>query len=122
MDVSFISARKILPALVQVLAPDADAVVLVKPQFEVGRAEVGRGGLVKDPRLHARALREVAEEAQALGYGVVAAAASPIKGAEGNREFFLHLRRGAPPKDEGCCLRERLAEPGHAGRTTEEAC
>jgi 23S rRNA (cytidine1920-2'-O)/16S rRNA (cytidine1409-2'-O)-methyltransferase len=76
-------------------------VVLVKPQFEVGRAEVGRGGLVKDPRLHARALREVADEAQATGYGVEAAAPSPIEGAEGNREFFLHLRLGAPPKDAG---------------------
>jgi 23S rRNA (cytidine1920-2'-O)/16S rRNA (cytidine1409-2'-O)-methyltransferase len=99
MDVSFISARTILPALSRVLAPEADVVVLVKPQFEVGRAEVGRGGLVKDPRLHARALREVADLAQATGYGVLAAAPSPIEGACGNREFFLHLRLGASARD-----------------------
>jgi 23S rRNA (cytidine1920-2'-O)/16S rRNA (cytidine1409-2'-O)-methyltransferase len=97
MDVSFISSLKILPALGTVLAPSADVVLLVKPQFELGRAQVGRGGLVKDPALHARALRGVASGAQEEGLGVVAACPSPIRGGEGNREFFLHLRRGAPP-------------------------
>ena len=123
MDVSFISARKILPALSGVLAQDADAVVLVKPQFEVGRAEVGRGGLVKDPRLHARALREVADEAKATGYGVVAAARSPIDGAEGNREFFLHLRRGAPPTDAAALevLVERATRPVRVDEAAEAA-
>ena len=96
MDVSFISVRKILPALGSVLAPAADAVVLVKPQFEVGRGQVGRGGLVKDKGLHAQAVREVARAAQAeAGFGVLAACPSPLAGAEGNREFFLHLRAGA---------------------------
>jgi 23S rRNA (cytidine1920-2'-O)/16S rRNA (cytidine1409-2'-O)-methyltransferase len=94
MDVSFISSRLILPALASVLAPGADVLVLVKPQFEVGRAEVGRGGLVKDASLHARAVLEVARAAQAEAYGVVAGAPSPITGGEGNREFFLHLREG----------------------------
>jgi 23S rRNA (cytidine1920-2'-O)/16S rRNA (cytidine1409-2'-O)-methyltransferase len=119
MDVSFISARKILPALSGVLAPQAEVVVLVKPQFEVGRAEVGRGGLVKDRRLHARAVREVADEAQTLGYGVLSAAPSPIEGAEGNREFFLHLRLGAPLKGAGALdvLVEKATEP----RRVEEA-
>jgi 23S rRNA (cytidine1920-2'-O)/16S rRNA (cytidine1409-2'-O)-methyltransferase len=97
MDVSFISAGKILPALRSVLATGADVVVLVKPQFEVGRADVGRGGIVKDRRLHAQALRDVALGAQAAGYGVAGAWVSPITGAEGNREFLLHLRAGAPP-------------------------
>jgi 23S rRNA (cytidine1920-2'-O)/16S rRNA (cytidine1409-2'-O)-methyltransferase len=97
MDVSFISATKILPALRSVLGPAADLLVLVKPQFEVGRAEVGRGGLVKDKALHARALLDVAHAAQdEMGYGVLGACPSPITGAEGNREFFLHLRTGAP--------------------------
>jgi 23S rRNA (cytidine1920-2'-O)/16S rRNA (cytidine1409-2'-O)-methyltransferase len=96
MDVSFISARKILPALGSVLAPAADVVVLVKPQFEVGRGQVGRGGLVKDKALHAQAVREVARAAQEdAGFGVVGACPSPLTGAEGNREFFLHLRAGA---------------------------
>jgi 23S rRNA (cytidine1920-2'-O)/16S rRNA (cytidine1409-2'-O)-methyltransferase len=91
VDVSFISLRKVLPALRSVLAPGAQAVVLVKPQFEVGRFQVGRGGLVKDPALHLQALRDVAAAAQHLGYAVRGACASPLPGAEGNREFFLHL-------------------------------
>jgi 23S rRNA (cytidine1920-2'-O)/16S rRNA (cytidine1409-2'-O)-methyltransferase len=94
VDVSFISVRKILPALLSVLAPGATAVVLVKPQFEVGRFQVGRGGLVKDPALHLQALREVAGEAQRLGYAVRGACPSPLPGAEGNREFFLCLASG----------------------------
>jgi 23S rRNA (cytidine1920-2'-O)/16S rRNA (cytidine1409-2'-O)-methyltransferase len=97
MDVSFISVRLILPALRAVLAPAADAVVLVKPQFEVGREQVGKGGVVRDPALHLAALREVAQAAQAAGYGVRGACASPVAGAEGNREFFLHLVPGACP-------------------------
>ena len=94
MDVSFISVRKILGALRSVLAPGASAVVLVKPQFEVGRAQVGRGGIVKDPELHLQAMRDVATFAQEAGYAVRAACASPVKGAAGNREFFLHLVPG----------------------------
>jgi 23S rRNA (cytidine1920-2'-O)/16S rRNA (cytidine1409-2'-O)-methyltransferase len=97
MDVSFISVGKILPALPGILTPDADVVVLVKPQFEVGRREVGRGGLVKDPALHRRVLHGVAAHAQRLGYAVRGAVASPVTGAEGNREFFLHLVVGGPP-------------------------
>jgi 23S rRNA (cytidine1920-2'-O)/16S rRNA (cytidine1409-2'-O)-methyltransferase len=94
-DVSFISVRKVLSPLRAVLAEDADAVILVKPQFEVGRGQVGRGGIVKDPGLHALALRTVAEAAAAdSGYAVRGACASPIAGTEGNREFFLHLRPG----------------------------
>jgi 23S rRNA (cytidine1920-2'-O)/16S rRNA (cytidine1409-2'-O)-methyltransferase len=94
MDVSFISVRKILPALVRVLAPEADLVLLVKPQFEVGRFQVGRGGIVRDPALHLQALRDVAFVAQELGYAVRGACPSPVPGGEGNREFFLHLVRG----------------------------
>jgi 23S rRNA (cytidine1920-2'-O)/16S rRNA (cytidine1409-2'-O)-methyltransferase len=96
VDVSFISARLILPALGSVLAEGADVVVLVKPQFEVGRRQVGRGGIVRDPELHEQALRDVARAAREMGYGVRDACPSPITGAEGNREFFLHLSRGGP--------------------------
>jgi 23S rRNA (cytidine1920-2'-O)/16S rRNA (cytidine1409-2'-O)-methyltransferase len=98
MDVSFISVLKILPALRPLLTDDADAVVLVKPQFEVGRAQVGRGGIVREPDLHRQALFGVAQTAQDdIGFAVAAACASPITGSEGNREFFLHLRpRGLP--------------------------
>jgi 23S rRNA (cytidine1920-2'-O)/16S rRNA (cytidine1409-2'-O)-methyltransferase len=95
--VSFISVLLILPALLRVLAPGAEAVVLVKPQFEVGREQVGKGGVVRDPALHLAALLGVARSAQAAGYAVRAACASPVKGAEGNREFFLHLVPGEKP-------------------------
>ncbi len=93
IDVSFISALKILPALRPLLAPDADLSVLVKPQFELGRGRVGRGGVVRNAADHQAALEHVARGAEALGYAVAGACASRILGAEGNREFFLHLRR-----------------------------
>lgn len=97
VDVSFISVLKILPALRGILSPEADVIVLVKPQFEVGRRQVGRGGIVKDPALHLAALRQVAQGARdELGYALAGATPSPIAGAEGNREFFLHLRREGP--------------------------
>ena len=94
MDVSFISARQVLPAIVPLLDRGADVVVLVKPQFEAGRAEVGKGGLVRDPLVHARVVDEVAAAASALGLTRLALADSPITGSEGNREFLLHLRHG----------------------------
>ena len=92
MDVSFISVRQVLPALVPVLAAGADLVVLVKPQFEAGREEVGKGGLVRDAAVQARTVEDVTAAANALGLTRVAAVESPITGTEGNREFFLHLR------------------------------
>jgi 23S rRNA (cytidine1920-2'-O)/16S rRNA (cytidine1409-2'-O)-methyltransferase len=101
MDVSFISVTKILGPLRSVLAPSARAVVLVKPQFEVGRLQVGRGGIVRDPELHLQAMGDVAAFAQSAGYGVRDACASPVTGATGNREFFLHLVLGAEPLAPG---------------------
>jgi len=99
VDVSFISVTRILPALRTVLSPGADALVLVKPQFEVGRGQVGRGGIVRQPERHRQALGDVARAAQEEGYVVRAACPSPILGAEGNREFFLHLRREGDAMD-----------------------
>lgn len=97
IDVSFISLRHILPALPPFLAGGADLVALVKPQFEAGRAEVGKGGLVTDPAVHAAVLARVRLEAERLGFRVSGQTASPITGATGNQEFFLHLQR--PPAD-----------------------
>jgi 23S rRNA (cytidine1920-2'-O)/16S rRNA (cytidine1409-2'-O)-methyltransferase len=97
VDVSFISVLKVLGPLRSLLALEADVVALVKPQFEVGRGQVGRGGLVKDAALHGDALAGVASRSAAdHGYAIVGACPSPITGAEGNREFFLHLRPGGP--------------------------
>jgi 23S rRNA (cytidine1920-2'-O)/16S rRNA (cytidine1409-2'-O)-methyltransferase len=88
MDVSFISATKILPALVPLLKEGGRVVILVKPQFEVGRGEVGKGGVVRDPAQHARVVEEVNTAARALGLAVRGVADSPITGADGNREFL----------------------------------
>jgi 23S rRNA (cytidine1920-2'-O)/16S rRNA (cytidine1409-2'-O)-methyltransferase len=92
IDVSFISLRLILPVVPALLAPDADVVALVKPQFEAGRDDVGRGGLVTDPAVHARVIAEVTDAAATVGLKRVALIESPITGAEGNREFLMHLR------------------------------
>jgi len=88
MDVSFISATKILPALTGLLKEGGRVVVLVKPQFEVGKGEVGKGGVVRDPAQHARVVGEVNAAAAALGLRVVGVTDSPITGADGNREFL----------------------------------
>ena len=95
VDVSFISLRLVLPALAPLLREGADIVALVKPQFEVGREDVGAGGIVRDPRLHRAAVLKVADTAARIGCRFLGGCASPITGAEGNREFFLHLRTGA---------------------------
>ena len=94
IDVSFIGVRHVLPAVAPLLRPDGDAVVLVKPQFEAGRGEVGKGGLVHDEAVHARVIDEVTAAADALGLTRTAVTESPITGTEGNREFFLHLQHG----------------------------
>jgi 23S rRNA (cytidine1920-2'-O)/16S rRNA (cytidine1409-2'-O)-methyltransferase len=91
-DVSFISVTLILPALAAALAPAAEIVVLVKPQFEVGREQVGKGGIVRDPGLHAAACARVRASAESLGFACDLME-SPILGAEGNREFLLYGRR-----------------------------
>ena len=93
IDVSFISLRQILPVVPPLLASDGDVVALVKPQFEAGRTEVGKGGIVRDAAVHARVVDEVAAAADALGLGGAGVTPSPIAGMEGNREFLLHLRR-----------------------------
>jgi len=95
-DLSFISLRQVLPALVGSAVPDADFVLLVKPQFEVGKGQVGSGGVVTDRELRARAVAGVAEAAFGLGLGALGMIASPLTGPAGNAEFFLWLRRGAP--------------------------
>jgi 23S rRNA (cytidine1920-2'-O)/16S rRNA (cytidine1409-2'-O)-methyltransferase len=92
IDVAFISLAHILPALPPFLSRGADLVALVKPQFEAGRAQVGRGGIVSDPAVHAEVIERVATAAAACGLTRVATTESPITGATGNREFFLHLR------------------------------
>jgi 23S rRNA (cytidine1920-2'-O)/16S rRNA (cytidine1409-2'-O)-methyltransferase len=106
IDVSFISLGHILPALPPFLAEGAEVVALVKPQFEAGREQVGKHGLVTDPAVHEAVIAKVTAQAEAAGLTRVAMAPSVITGATGNQEFFLHLRR---------------TEVGSAFRRTDEA-
>jgi 23S rRNA (cytidine1920-2'-O)/16S rRNA (cytidine1409-2'-O)-methyltransferase len=99
-DLSFISLTLVLPALVAGAAPDADFVLLVKPQFEVGKGRVGSGGVVREAADRADAVRRVTSAASELGLGVLGVTASPLPGPAGNVEYFVWLRRGAPPLDD----------------------
>jgi len=99
-DLSFISLGLVLPALIACASPDADFVLLVKPQFEVGRDRVGSGGVVRYPALRREAVAAVASAAGAHGLGVAGVVASSLPGPSGNVEYFLWLRRGAPPLRE----------------------
>ncbi|MFD7613592.1 TlyA family RNA methyltransferase [Streptomyces sp. NPDC059828] len=100
-DLSFIPLGLVLPALVRCTAPDADLVLMVKPQFEVGKERLGSGGVVRSPELRADAVRTVARQAGGLGLGVLGVTASPLPGPSGNVEYFLWLRAGAPDLDPG---------------------
>lgn len=91
-DASFISATLLLPAMGALLKQHGEMVILVKPQFEVGREQVGKGGIVRDPNLHAQACERVRAAVEALGFGAEVMD-SPILGAEGNKEFLLHAHR-----------------------------
>ena len=93
-DLSFISLTLVLDALIGVCAADADLALMVKPQFEVGKERVGKGGVVRDPALRAEAVAAVATRAAGLGWGARAVARSPLPGPSGNVEFFLWLRAG----------------------------
>ena len=88
MDVSFISATKVMPAIVPLLGEAGRLITLIKPQFEVGRGEVGKGGIVRDPEKHARVIAEVNQAAQELGLQLRKVIESPIPGADGNLEFL----------------------------------
>ncbi|MEU8530446.1 MULTISPECIES: TlyA family RNA methyltransferase [Streptomyces] len=98
-DLSFIPLGLVLPALVACTAPDADLVLMVKPQFEVGKERLGTGGVVRSAELRADAVKNVARQAAELGLGVLGVTASPLPGPSGNVEYFLWLRAGAPALD-----------------------
>src|SRR5256886_6168517 len=93
IDVSFISLRLVLPRVRDLLSPPGDVIALVKPQFEVGKGAVGKGGVVRNPAQHQQVLEAISDFARGLGYLVAGQMSSPIQGAKGNREFLLYLRR-----------------------------
>lgn len=94
MDVSFISAKLIIPAVYACLGDNGGYVLLIKPQFEVGRAGVGKGGIVKDKRIRDSAVREVVEFAEKIGFYTVGLIESPIKGGDGNTEYLAYFKKG----------------------------
>ena len=92
MDVSFISVAKVLPAIVPVAAPGADFVILIKPQFELEKGEIGKGGIVRDAALHQKAIDRVQSAATTCSLELLGISPSRVPGTEGNQEFFLHAR------------------------------
>ncbi|NDF42935.1 MAG: 16S/23S rRNA (cytidine-2'-O)-methyltransferase, partial [Actinobacteria bacterium] len=100
-DLSFISLTLVIPALLSVAKPDADFLIMVKPQFEVGREKLGAGGVVRDAALRREAVRAVATAAEELGLGTLGVVASPLPGPSGNVEYFLWLKAGAPVISDG---------------------
>jgi 23S rRNA (cytidine1920-2'-O)/16S rRNA (cytidine1409-2'-O)-methyltransferase len=99
-DCSFISLRLVLPAIVRVMAASPEGIVLIKPQFEAGRASVGRGGVVRDPAVRAAAVQRICNEAGALGFRKIDVIPSPLAGPAGNMEFLAYLRDFHPPAPE----------------------
>ncbi|MCL2568122.1 MAG: TlyA family RNA methyltransferase [Oscillospiraceae bacterium] len=96
IDVSFISLRLVLPAVYGLLAEDGEVVCLIKPQFEAGREQVGKKGVVRDPAVHQTVLERFLEDAKAAGFGTLALDFSPIRGPEGNVEYLGHLKKDMP--------------------------
>ena len=95
IDVSFISLSKVLPAVIQLLAPSGKIIALIKPQFEAGREKVGKKGVVRDPVVHTEVIDNVCQAARGLGLGVEGLSYSPVRGPEGNIEYLVYLGRDA---------------------------
>lgn len=116
-DLSFIALRTVLPTLRRLVAPEAEAVLLIKPQFEAARTEVGKGGVVRDPEVWRRVLTEVATAAAEEGWVGFDATASPLLGPAGNVEFLVHLTTGsATPVAEVAERIDRAVDDGRAHR------
>lgn len=113
VDVSFISLRLILPVARQLTAENAEAVCLIKPQFEAGREKVGKKGVVRDPAVHIEVVRNIFDFALENGFDVLDLDFSPIKGPEGNIEYLIHLRRSGDPKSYTDVTPEELVKSSH---------
>ena len=113
-DVSFISLEKVLPAAINLLKDEAEMVCLIKPQFEAGREEVGKKGVVRDPKVHLKVIENVLEKTKEIGFSALGLTFSPVKGPEGNIEYLIHLKKGdfeaalPEPKDVVAMAHEEL--------------
>ncbi len=118
VDTSFISVEKFLPHLLTFLKERGFLLVLIKPQFEVGKGEVGKGGVVRDPLLHQRVIERISRFCEQLGLRVLGVMESPLRGPKGNKEFFLYLERGqqdgSAERTQAC---KTLHEPDHFERS-----
>ncbi|MGE5545027.1 MAG: TlyA family RNA methyltransferase, partial [Bacillota bacterium] len=112
VDVAFISLGLILPVIYELLNGNGEVVALVKPQFEAGREQVGKRGVVKNPEIHEEVLHRVARQAADCGLALINACFSPIKGPNGNIEFFLHLKQGSAEAGKDSLL-TRVVEAAH---------
>jgi 23S rRNA (cytidine1920-2'-O)/16S rRNA (cytidine1409-2'-O)-methyltransferase len=113
IDVSFISLKIILPVLKQILIPNGQVVALVKPQFEAGRDDVGKKGIVRDPKIHKRVLDEMVSFAVESGYTIKDLSFSPITGGDGNIEFLMHLQSSDEPVNLVSFSTEEVVETAH---------
>ncbi len=121
IDVAFISLTLVFPVIADLLPSGGEIVALIKPQFEVGKGEVGKGGVVRDSRKHGATIRRVADAAWALGMVVRGLCASPIAGSKGNREFFIYLARGRAGRENVASVERMIEETVgslHAGHLT----
>jgi 23S rRNA (cytidine1920-2'-O)/16S rRNA (cytidine1409-2'-O)-methyltransferase len=109
IDVSFIGLRLVLPTALRLIGENGQIVALIKPQFEAGKAHVGRGGVVRDPVIHRRVLEDLIGFADDLGLGLVGLTVSPLKGPAGNVEFLIHLKPGFPSAPVDSSIDEALA-------------
>jgi 23S rRNA (cytidine1920-2'-O)/16S rRNA (cytidine1409-2'-O)-methyltransferase len=115
IDVSFISLALIFPVVARVLAPGGICVPLIKPQFEAGRDEIGKGGVVRDSAVHRLVLERTVAIAGEHGLGVAGLVASPLQGPAGNIEFLANLRLGAPAGDTQAMIDQAMTEAAHVG-------
>ncbi len=114
VDVSFISLRLILPVARELMAEGAQAVCLIKPQFEAGREKVGKKGVVRDPSVHAEVVRNIFDFCLQNGFDVLGLDFSPIKGPEGNIEYLIYLQKSAEPQAHAPVSPEELVKQSHA--------
>lgn len=118
IDVSFISLALIFPVVARLLEPKGRCVPLIKPQFEAGRDEIGKGGVVRDPRIHRLVLERTARHAKDCGLGVLGLVASPLRGPAGNIEFLASLQFGAASADVPALIDAAMIEAGAIGAPT----
>ena len=117
IDVAFISLTKVLGPVKELLTQDGDVVALIKPQFEAGREQVGKKGVVRDRKVHLEVIRRVMDHAQSIGFAAQELEFSPIRGPEGNIEYLLHLKN----QEEGAVLRENVPDPAAVVEQAHEA-